>query len=63
MTDKPKRRWYQYSLRSMLVLTTLVAIACSWYAYEMNEAAKRRAAIELAGCVATHPDCRQPADN
>jgi len=41
----PKRRWYQYSLRSMFVLTTLVAIACSWYAYEMKEAAQRRAAI------------------
>jgi len=45
MTDKPKRRWYQYSLRSLFVLTTLVAIACSWYAWEMNEAAERRAAI------------------
>jgi Leucine-rich repeat (LRR) protein len=46
MTDKPKLRWYQYSLRSLFVLMTLVACACSWYAYEMNEAAKRRAAIE-----------------
>jgi len=43
---KPKRRWYQYSLRSLFILTTLVAIACSWYAYEMNEAAKRRVAIK-----------------
>jgi len=46
MTANPKRRWYQYSLRSMFILTTLVAIACSWYAYEMNEAAKRRTAID-----------------
>ena len=45
VADKPRRRWYQYSLRSLFILTTLVAIACSWYAYEMNEAAKRRAAI------------------
>jgi len=45
MTAKPKRRWYQYSLRSMFVLTTLVAMACSWYAYEMKQAAERRAAI------------------
>ena len=43
---KPKLRWYQYSLRSLFVLMTLVACACSWYAYEMNEATKRRAAIE-----------------
>ena len=46
MTNKPKLRWYQYSLRSLFILMTLVACASSWYAYEMNEAAKRRAAIE-----------------
>ncbi len=46
MTDKPKRRWYQFSLRTLFIITTLFAIPCSWYAYEMNEAAKRRAAIE-----------------
>ena len=49
MTDKPKRRWYQYSLRSMFVLTTLVAIVCSWYvswyAVERQKTAKIRAAI------------------
>jgi hypothetical protein len=42
---KPKRRWCQYSLRTLLVLVTLFAIACSWYAVEMQRAAKRRAAI------------------
>jgi len=41
-----KLRWYQYSLRSLFVLMILVAIACSWYATEMQKAAKRRAAIE-----------------
>ena len=39
MTAKPKHRWFQYSLRSMFVVMTLFAIACSWYAYEMSEAA------------------------
>ena len=43
--QRPKRRWFQYSLRSLLVLVTLFAIACSWYAVEMQKAAKRRAAI------------------
>ncbi|GAF95602.1 unnamed protein product, partial [marine sediment metagenome] len=41
-----KLRWYQYKLSSLFILMTLVACACSWYAYEMNEAAKRRTAIE-----------------
>ena len=45
MTDKPKRRWFQYSLRTLFIITTLVAIACSWYVCEMQKAAKRRAAI------------------
>jgi len=32
MTDKPQRRRYQDSLRSLFVVMTLVAIACSFYA-------------------------------
>ncbi len=43
---RPKLRWYQYSLRTLFLVMTLFASACSWYGYEMNEAAKRRAAIE-----------------
>jgi len=42
MTDKPKRRWYQYSLRTLFTVMTLFAIACSWYAYEMGEEARRQ---------------------
>ncbi|MEE8452886.1 MAG: leucine-rich repeat domain-containing protein [Thermoguttaceae bacterium] len=45
MTNNPKRRWYQYSLRTLFIITTLVAVAGSWYTYEMRQAAKRRAAI------------------
>ena len=52
---KRKRRWFQYSLRTLLVLVTLFAVACSWYDYEMRKAAKRRAAIvkieKLGGAV------------
>ena len=40
-----KLRWYQYKLSSLFILTTLVAIACSWYPNEMHNAAKRRAAL------------------
>ena len=42
---KPKRRWYQFSLRALLVFVAMCAIACSWFAVEMHQAAKRRAAI------------------
>ncbi|MEK6249802.1 MAG: hypothetical protein N2C12_16580, partial [Planctomycetales bacterium] len=46
MTDKPKLRWFQFRLRSLLVLMTLSAIFCSWYTCEMQKAAERRSAIE-----------------
>jgi len=39
------RRWYQYNLRSLFVLTAIVAIGCGWYAFEKNQAAKRRVVI------------------
>ena len=38
-------RWrFQYSIRSLLVLTVAVAIPCSWLAVEKNEARQQRAA-------------------
>jgi hypothetical protein len=37
---KPKRRWYQYSLRTLLIAVTLFAIPCGWLAVKMQE--KRR---------------------
>ncbi len=40
-----QRRRYQYSLRTLLIIATVVAIACSWYAYEMQKTAKIRAAV------------------
>ncbi len=42
----PKLRWFQFRLRSLFILTTLVAIGCSWLAVEMEKARKQRKAIE-----------------
>ena len=33
---KPKLRWFQFSLRSMLIFVTLCAIVCSWIATKMQ---------------------------
>jgi len=41
-----KRRWYQYSLRSLFVFTTICAIACSWFAVRRQRAERQRAAVE-----------------
>jgi hypothetical protein len=41
-----KRRWYQYSLRTLLVLVTLFAVACSWFAVKMEQARRQREVVE-----------------
>jgi hypothetical protein len=35
----PGRRWYQYSLRSVLILVALSAIPCSWLAVKLQQKA------------------------
>jgi hypothetical protein len=40
-------RWrFQFSIRSLLVLTVAVAISCGWLAVEMKRAREQRAAVE-----------------
>ena len=34
---KPKLRWFQFSLRTLLVIVTLCAIPCSWLAVKIHE--------------------------
>jgi hypothetical protein len=45
-TPKPKLRWFQFSLRSMLIFVTLFAVACSWFAVKREQAKKQRQAVE-----------------
>ena len=44
--SKPKRRWYQFSLRTLLVFVLLCSIFCSWFAVKMNRARKQKEAVE-----------------
>jgi hypothetical protein len=49
---KPKLRWFQYSLRSLLLFVTACAIACSWLAVTIQSQRRQGAAakaIEKAG--------------
>jgi hypothetical protein len=49
---KPKRRWFQYSLGTLLVFVTVYAIPCSWLAVKMRQAERQReatTAIEKLG--------------
>ena len=45
-TPEPKRRWYQYRLRTLLVFVLLVSIGLSWFAVKLNQARKQREAVE-----------------
>jgi hypothetical protein len=36
MDAKPKRPWYQFSLRTMFVVVTLVCVVLAWVGYSLN---------------------------
>src|SRR5260221_1201809 len=47
VTPKPKRRWYQFSLKTLLVSMTLLCIGPGGHvAYEQNKARRQKAAVE-----------------
>jgi hypothetical protein len=43
---KPKLRWYQFSLRTLLLFVTLFACACSWFAVKMRQAKIQKETVE-----------------
>jgi hypothetical protein len=45
-TPKTRLRWYQYSIRSLLVLMVLVACLGSWFAVKKQQVERQRAAAE-----------------
>lgn len=45
MTATSKRRWFQFSLLALLVVTSLACVVLAWLAYERNEVGKRAAQI------------------
>lgn len=40
------KRRYQFSLRTLLIIVTLFAVACSWFAVKMRQAKKQKEAVE-----------------
>ena len=52
-SPNPERRWYQFSLRTLLVFTLLCAIPCSWVAVRMNRGRRQREVV--AEILQRHP--------
>ena len=44
-TPKPRLRWFQFSLRSLLVFVTLCALPCSWLAMKKYQVDRQREAM------------------
>jgi hypothetical protein len=52
LDTRTKLRWYQFSLRTLLIVVTLFAVACSWFAVKMGQAKRQKdivATIRNAG--------------
>jgi hypothetical protein len=56
----PRRRWLQFTLRTMLVLILIVSVPLGWFAHKLREAREHRAAVKaiqtLGGRVGSWPD-------
>jgi hypothetical protein len=55
MSEGPKRRWFQFSLRRVFVLVTIIAILTAWAISNWRAERERRAFLGAAGAVNGHP--------
>jgi hypothetical protein len=57
---KPRRRWLQFSLRTMMVMVLICSVPCGWIAYRLKQARDREAAVDrmwkLGGYVTQIPE-------
>ncbi len=59
MDKSTHRRWFQFSLRTLLIVTTLVGCGCGWFVMKLNAAKRQQAAVKLvqdAGGVIRYQD-------
>jgi hypothetical protein len=60
------RCWFQYSLRSLLLLTLAVAVVCSWMSVEVKKAKQQAAAVAAAtglhGVLVWYGNAPDPSD-
>lgn len=51
---KPKRRWYQFSLRTLLIFVTLAGCGFGWLGLKAREARKQHAAVTVVDRTGGH---------
>jgi hypothetical protein len=62
VTDQPKRRWYQFSLRTLLILITLICVGPGGIiAYEQQKARRQWAAVAAIEKVSGGVNCDDEA--
>jgi hypothetical protein len=44
---KPKRRWYRCSLRTLLIVVTLVAVVCACIGWQLKKVEERKTLLRL----------------
>lgn len=49
---QPKRRWFQYSLRTLLIFMVVLSFLFAWAGYKVREAVEQKEALEAIGAVA-----------
>ena len=45
-TPKPRRRWLQFSLRTLMALVVLLSLPLAWFALKIRKAERQRQAVE-----------------
>ena len=45
-TEPPKRRWFQFRLRTLLVAILVLSVPLSWFAWRMEKARRQREVVE-----------------
>ena len=46
---KPRRRWYQFSLRTLLIVVTLSAVPLGWVGWKLEQGRRQRPTIAWVG--------------